>query len=311
MWMPARLTVPPGRTTCNATGTSSPAGSEDDGPVARAGRQLGGVTDPRRSHLARELAVPVHRGSTPPSRNPSDATPGSPGAPDAPNPINATRSPGCTSARRSARYPITPAQSSGAASRSSSASGNRTANGSGTVSASGVPAVDGPPGEVGVLAQVLFAAHAELAVAVGVVQPRHADRDHRAAGTRNRRPAHRSCPPPGAPVSAEGAEARDRLRRRADRSGNNRTRWTRTRTSPGPGSGSGRARRGGAVRNRSAPGRAVRRHAPVQRTPLAVLESPARARGSADGRTAHGHRHVSLHRPRGLDRASGRSIPRR
>ena len=81
MWMPARLTVPPGRTTCNATGTSSPAGANTIGPVARAGRQLGGVTDPRRSHLARELAVPGRRGSTPPSRNPSGATPGSPGAP--------------------------------------------------------------------------------------------------------------------------------------------------------------------------------------------------------------------------------------
>ena len=57
MWMPARLTVPPGRTASSATGTSSPAGREHDGAVARRRRELGRVADPRRAELARELAV--------------------------------------------------------------------------------------------------------------------------------------------------------------------------------------------------------------------------------------------------------------
>ena len=45
MWMPARLTVPPGRTASQRDRHQLARRREHDGPVARRRRELGGITD--------------------------------------------------------------------------------------------------------------------------------------------------------------------------------------------------------------------------------------------------------------------------
>ena len=62
MWIPARLTVPPGRMTCSATGTSSPAGANTTARSQGAGRQLRRVADPRGAQLPGERPVPLAPG---------------------------------------------------------------------------------------------------------------------------------------------------------------------------------------------------------------------------------------------------------
>ena len=143
---------------------------------------------------------------------------------DAPKPSSATRSPGTTSARRSARYPITPAHNSGAASRSSSADGSLHRERLGHGHRVRVPAVDGPAGELRGDAEVLLTTRAEPAHPAGAVQPRHADAvpegellatvTERVDDTDHLVTGH----------DAAGAAARDRPRRRAGRCGSTRTR---------------------------------------------------------------------------------------
>ena len=80
MWIPARLTVPPGRTRRRATGTTrrperTPPAVDDD---CRRGLGLG--ADPRSTELARELPVTFAPGEDQQLRSPSGAAPATPGA---------------------------------------------------------------------------------------------------------------------------------------------------------------------------------------------------------------------------------------
>ena len=51
--------MPPGPHDLERDRHQLPGRREHDRPIARPGRQLGGVSDPRRAQLARELAVPL------------------------------------------------------------------------------------------------------------------------------------------------------------------------------------------------------------------------------------------------------------
>ena len=216
-------TVPPARTACNATGTSSPAGAKTTARSHVTGRRLGGVADPRGAELARELAVRAPRGQHHHLATPVVQHLRARGARTRRIPSNATRSPGCTSARRSARYPITPAHSNGAASRSSSASGSCTANASGTVTRVGVPAVDGPPGEVGG-SHRFSSPRTQNAQSPQVRCSQATPTRSPTCGDSQPSPSASTSPPPGARARPAGAAARGRPRRRADRCGSSRTR---------------------------------------------------------------------------------------
>ena len=62
MWMPARLTVPPGRDRRERDRHELPGRREHDGAVARAGRRLVGVADPVGAELRARARGDARRG---------------------------------------------------------------------------------------------------------------------------------------------------------------------------------------------------------------------------------------------------------
>ena len=177
---------------------------------------------------------------------------------DAPNPSSATRSPGCTSARRRAAV----ADDARAQQRRrfevvERPAGSRTANVLRHRDVVGVPAVDGPSGEVGGDAEVLLSATAELADAARVMEPGDADpvADREALATRRRARRPRRRPGGRARSAACGSSRSPSTTCRSVRQQPHAC--TRTRTSSGAGSGTARSTSVERSRSRSAPKRSV------------------------------------------------------
>ena len=335
MWIPARLTVPPGRTTSSATGTSSPAGANTTArSQSPGGSSSAAPTQSAPSERARSRCRSP-RVSTTTSQLPVRAAPAARGAPTRRSRASATRSPGShlgAAQRAVADHP-----------RAQERRGFEVAERGGQLDREvlghdervGVAAVDGPPGEVGRLAEVLLTPAAVRADAARPVEP--GDTDPVAELEARRRPRPRASTRPttwwpgvtGRCVSSRSPSTTWRSVRQQPHA------ETATRISPGPGSGTGRSssasgRRGGGRRRvqhlRPHRGRLLRdrERGPAldRRAAADPLHDRARASRSARRRSSRGStcsttvaRELELGRPatpaRGTARRTCARCPRR
>ena len=197
-------------------------GREEDGGVERFGRRDRRCRRPRRRRARGRAGGPRRSGS---SRGPWRRRPAQPGrrCGRSAEPVDAEPAARWQRARRSARKPMIPAQSSGAASLVSKRVGDAVGVALVDDGELGVPAVVVPAGEPRCEAQVLRAAPAEAAGAACLPEPRDADAlaqlEPLAPGPRRRR-----SPRSRARARHRAGAGRGRPRPGAGRSGTRRTR---------------------------------------------------------------------------------------